>query len=790
MNTENNYQETDLGNVAPNPRGEFSEAEEYEYLDYVFYQGGSYLCLAELGTTIAGFPPEAGKTTKYWQAVALPGGLTPEYIAMHDRVANLSEQVSADTEEVRESKENIEGMETNVESMQAQVAENAQATEASKTQAAGYASAAEVSRQAAETSEQNINAQVTGFDTHVSEKTESAEADIEAARIAANAAVVAQQESSVQEVKNKTSQYITEKQTEAEKAIETKAQEYATSVDADIQAVKDAGTTQVGNVNTAGDAQVQNVNTAGTTQIEAVNTAGSAQKKAVEDAGREALNNIGNGVDATLSMEGKAADAAATGKAVDELKGDITELSEPKETEKMIAINPNFESGYFAVSGNYYSSDVYSHTEKIDVQTGDLIWCTASNQTYNYSMRFVTAYSRDFAVKDSGNEGVSEYTVPEGIDSIIISIQRTEDVQYTIHRATVERTIQPKGIAIISKSLDTIKDKVDILYDDSAVILSTSLSSVDASRVIKLADTIDVKKNCAFNYYARFDNEMGTVGIYHGNNKYNSGYVTIDRTNIKIFTHNGSASSILKTVAHGLTITDFVHVYVVINEKSWVTVRVTSVSGTFKTDAITWNGCNGEVMAMASMATMDVRFDYIINDMKKPTYLFGDSYTAVSAERYPWYLISEDSITNFLICGFGGAQSKDEILSFRAMMEIRHPNRVVWALGMNDKDTDDTVNAEWVQYKDEVESYCYANGIELILATIPCVPNRSHVYKNEIVRNSGHRYVDFAAAVNAEAAGSTWYDGMLSADNVHPTELGARVLAARFITDVPEVMIN
>lgn len=73
MNTENHYQETDLGNIAPNPRGEYSESETYEYLDYVYYQGGSYLCLAELGTTITGVAPEPGKTTEYWQAVALPG---------------------------------------------------------------------------------------------------------------------------------------------------------------------------------------------------------------------------------------------------------------------------------------------------------------------------------------------------------------------------------------------------------------------------------------------------------------------------------------------------------------------------------------------------------------------------------------------------------------------------------------------------------------------------------------------------------------------------------------------
>ena len=42
MNTENNYIETDLGNVALNPRGEYDSSAAYEYLDAVSYQGGSY----------------------------------------------------------------------------------------------------------------------------------------------------------------------------------------------------------------------------------------------------------------------------------------------------------------------------------------------------------------------------------------------------------------------------------------------------------------------------------------------------------------------------------------------------------------------------------------------------------------------------------------------------------------------------------------------------------------------------------------------------------------------------
>ena len=46
MESENKYIETDLGNVAPNPRGEYESAATYEYLDLVEYGGGSYLCVS------------------------------------------------------------------------------------------------------------------------------------------------------------------------------------------------------------------------------------------------------------------------------------------------------------------------------------------------------------------------------------------------------------------------------------------------------------------------------------------------------------------------------------------------------------------------------------------------------------------------------------------------------------------------------------------------------------------------------------------------------------------------
>ena len=131
----------------------------------------------------------------------------------------------------------------------------------------------------------------------------------------------------------------------------------------------------------------------------------------------------------------------------------------------------------------------------------------------------------------------------------------------------------------------------------------------------------------------------------------------------------------------------------------------------------------------------------------------------------------------------------NEIISFRNLIERCSPKRICWCLGMNDGDTETAVNASWKTVYDEIVGVCRSKNIELILVTIPNVPNIRHDYKNEIIRASGYRYIDFAKAVNAEAVGSAWYSGMLSTDNVHPTQEGAKALASRFLLDVPEITV-
>lgn len=270
--TVNEYTETDLGNVAPNPRGDYSETGEYEYLDLVAYAGGSYICIKEDGT-ISGTAPTPGKTTEIWQEVSRPGNLTPEYVAMHDDVVNKAASVAEDAAQVAQNAAQIEGMKENVAALQEQTAQDALLTKENRESAAGYASAAETSRMAAEESEENVRALANGFDAHVEEQKTSAQEEITTSRQAAINAIAAQQVSSVNTVKQ-----------EGQKAIDkTSADAEATAADRAAVAEKAA------TVDDQAAQAAQNAAQVAEDKVTVENymqTAGEAKKQALEAAER------------------------------------------------------------------------------------------------------------------------------------------------------------------------------------------------------------------------------------------------------------------------------------------------------------------------------------------------------------------------------------------------------------------------------------------------------------------------------------------------------------------------
>lgn len=288
MKTENHYTETDLGNISLNPRGEYDPEAFYEYLDTVSMDGGSYMCLAELGTKITGTPPVPGINTEHWQVLTLPGGLTPEYITMHDEVIEKAKQVEVSRAAVELSQSEIEAMQADVAQLHKDTQDSAQSALASKNQAAGYASAADTSRQAAERAKQDIDAQIPNIDA----KLQAALNEIDSTRQSANSAVKKQEELSVQAVKDQTGTYITEQKNLAKQELDEKVNAFGLDVDAIKKQVSDEGAKQVEAVRDAQNTATKAVETAKTEAVQAVQTEGTTQTRNVTQEGEKQVQAV------------------------------------------------------------------------------------------------------------------------------------------------------------------------------------------------------------------------------------------------------------------------------------------------------------------------------------------------------------------------------------------------------------------------------------------------------------------------------------------------------------------
>lgn len=257
MASVDNSQRQSMGNICQNYTGDYDPDRVYRFLDTVSFAYGSYLCRKN---GIQGTAPTTNKTDENWFCCSIAGVATPEYLAAHDRVMNAAKQTELDRAAVELSEQNVTSMETNVEQMQADVQAGAAQVAKDKDSAAGYAQAAEVSRQATAESEANVNAQVTGFDSHVQEKTTDATGTIETARQQAVDVVKQQGAESVQGVIDDTEAYFDQKKTDALSEISDKTTEV-------VKSVTDEGTKQIGLVDAAGATQVAAIEQEGADQI-------------------------------------------------------------------------------------------------------------------------------------------------------------------------------------------------------------------------------------------------------------------------------------------------------------------------------------------------------------------------------------------------------------------------------------------------------------------------------------------------------------------------------------------
>ena len=298
-------------------------------------------------------------------------------------------------------------------------------------------------------------------------------------------------------------------------------------------------------------------------------------------------------------------------------------------------------------------------------------------------------------------------------------------------------------------------------------------------------DGTNVKKNNTFSFMAKITS-FSKILVGQGFETYSGAWAEI--TDTKLIVHNYAQSDSTVEYTHGLTISDYIYVQIFVSTAK-ADIVIYSNGSSFKQQNANWFACNGAYFAKSDGSTLtDCIFTWGSADFRKSLWVFGNSYIGLNnVKRWATQLKNAGFADNVLFNGYAGEASAAAITALTNALKLGKPQKLLWCLGMNDgADSGSTPSANYSAGISQVETICAENGIELIYATIPSVPNQSNEAKNSYVRETGKRYVDFAKAVGA-AANGTWYTGMLDEDNVHPTEAGAIALYHRAIADCPEL---
>ena len=462
------------------------------------------------------------------------------------------------------------------------------------------------------------------------------------------------------------------------------------------------------------------------------------------------------------------------------------------------------ESGYYWTDG-WHSSSSYNSTPFIPVTAGQKLWCqyglTSAASRQKANLRFVTGYnSEKQIISSAAASNVYSYVVPDGVSFVILSIMSSHLVasQLPVVLAQEEDVIQDYIPYYEPYQTTTLKAEcnnepyINSLINDALtnrnnnLIFKATSSSLAANTNLICCERSNNKKNEYIELTAFFDT-FDELTISHGKGSFMGGYIII--TSNKISIYNGYDNSLIEEFEHGLTLSDFINVIIYTKNDSVCrsSITIMTAGGNYTAQTTRFYGIRGAVLCNATFAMTDVTMQYTVNDAREDVWVFGDSYISLGdPNRWATQLVL-DGHKKLLLDGWGGATAQDVYPVVEYFTNITTPKYIVWCLGMNNGDNN-AINSQWKTSVDNLLSLCESKGIIPILSTIPNVPNIDHTYKNAYVKSLNVRYVDFAKAVNAESAGATWYTGMLSSDNTHPTALGAKALMRQFLLDVPEVL--
>lgn len=427
-------------------------------------------------------------------------------------------------------------------------------------------------------------------------------------------------------------------------------------------------------------------------------------------------------------------------------------------TDGTLAANSDYNTtGWIAVS------DLKKYKSSADVR---FLGCYNSSKTYISTINNVSANA--------------EITLPSNTAFVRLSI-RYDSWLNSMFSATgnLPSFYMPFGVKRIDKSYldDSKKQKSYVargdLDENEKLYISDALCEVKATRRVCFS--------CTFSDFVNV--KLGLENVLGVNVR----GIKVTSTQIIPYVDGNEGTA----VSHGLTITNNLQIVLSVGVGT-ITAKLTSNGETYTAQNIViYPDTACRPYALAGGALTDCTLSQTFTNILSDKIYMGDSYSSMTSDkRWPYYLDSDGYSKNTIINGFGGEQSSNAVAALRNILRTASPKFIVWALGMNDgSDSASAPSSAWVTGRDTFLSLCEEVGAIPVFGTIPTVPSVNNEKKNEWIRSSGYRYIDFAQAVGADSSG-VWYSGMLDTDNVHPTAKGAKALYAQALVDFPELMVE
>lgn len=328
-------------------------------------------------------------------------------------------------------------------------------------------------------------------------------------------------------------------------------------------------------------------------------------------------------------------------------------------------------------------------------------------------------------------------------------------------------------------------------HDTAKSLTIPTLSSTKQTLAIP-----DIKYNSVYSFFGKVSTwgETSELVIQRGNpsaSLFSQAGTVITINSSKIVVNNGGTTT---EYTHGLTISDILMVDIIVSSSVNSTpeivtnakiVMITS-SGVYIAEHTGFKGCKDSVAVYVNNGTMTgCVLSWSSPDLNKDIWVFGDSYLDYWVKH-----IMSFGANNALFDGFSGRTCQVAIASFNKLVpSLGKPKAIVWAMGMNNGDTNNAVNATWLTTFQQVEAACASNGIELYVCTIPnALPTVDNSYKNAYIRQSEHKIIDVSEAVGADTL-TNWYSNFRGTNgNIHPSVTGAKVIAAKILQCLPTLI--